>query len=1483
MTNLIHRRTKNMKLTFLTTLILASTCLPATMAADSAQANGKGGFSTPLQRKDLASDANIAWLDGKTMPVQSSSAVWTEGKPTSHAGVSYGAGTSLGVRHLRLAFARPIPVGSVLATGNSSLSVLKADVTGPGDPGDESQWISAERLKGRAVTSEQPNGKYEMAWWVLPPGTTTRALRLSHRPKATDSDFEGRLGGLYVLAERYANVAPQGRVVASANDKNSARLIDSVEQSLGAWSNGDKGGAQVVSPADPVDIALAFPGPVTIGGLSVWFCGADSAEIAIEPASLAGQMPDLRGAGWQTIHTAAKMRDWYPATVKASWIDLQKNHTVGAVRFRMIKPANPKNLHPHTSGNHKEGRRVWLDELLALVALADRPLSSAILPAWPSLEAHPPIPVPFRLDRPANVTLVIERPDGTRVRNLIANQPYPAGEQTAWWDGLDDLGRDAGAAAHGLYNVPGSMVEAGTYRVRGLSHPGVTLHYELSPDNAGEPPWPTPDDTGGWGTNHTPTRCVEIVPAERNRFNEPLVFIGSHVAEGGHGLFWVGLDGKKKGGVHWLGGHWTGAQTLAVDVGTKLQADTALYVASGHDGEVRFVSLTKNLSEKILAKIRIETPGQAPSDAGKAGAVRVTGKGEAKKLASVGDLAARDGLIAASLTDLGEVWLVDAGLGRLIGRIAVEKPRGVAFAADGTLLVTSNTEVVRLTLDAKILEAARADQDEADLLKIPAGTTILKGLDQPSHLSLDSAGNLIVSERGARHQVRSYSPSGKLLQTLGKPGKPTAGPYDPQHCNNPAGVAVDPQGRYWVTEAHTQPKRVSLWSATGTLVNAWYGPSRYGGGGTLDPYDRTLFYNLGMAFRVDWKKGDVSVERVLLQTRGQAKQNGEHPQFPPDGHFSDGMPEFAYQVEGRRFFSNWHNCHPTNGTAVAVVWEDVKGSLRAVAAMGRASEWSVLKDPAFAARWPANADEKKKSQQPLWFSWVDGNSDGRVEPSEVTIRPGQNGGITVQRDLAFVVRIDNRIVRFPATVGKAPVSYDFDKPEILMEGAQRTASSGGDTYLLTSDKQLFAYPPTKPWSNYSVGGGPIGKPLWGYPNMWPGLHASHEAAVPDHPGQLIGPTRLIGLDVTPRKGDAGPLVFLNENMGTIAVMSSDGLFISKLFHDSRVASGWRMPVRTRDMRVDGISLGDETFWPTVTQVEADGSIYVCTGAASTSSLVRVEGLDQITRFPNRDLVVNKAQLTACLDWQSQRELARRKLIAPKRVTVSLAQTAPVVDGKLDDWSGADWANIDDRGTRAHFNSNSKPYQVEATLRIAGETVFAAWRTSENKLTENTGEQATAPFKTGAALDLMLGVDGKAKPDRAVPVAGDLRLLITQRGKEKRPWAVLYRAVVPGTADTAKVPFSSPWRTITFDVVSDVSEQIKLAQHEGNYEVSIPLATLGWKPTAGQTYRGDLGVLRGRDGLTTQRVYWSNKATGITADVPSEAMLQPSLWGTFEVK
>jgi hypothetical protein len=53
-------------------------------------------------------------------------------------------------------------------------------------------------------------------------------------------------------------------------------------------------------------------------------------------------------------------------------------------------------------------------------------------------QPDPPIGVHFRLDHPGFVTLVVENDPGTRARNLVSETYFSAGDQVAWWDGLDE-------------------------------------------------------------------------------------------------------------------------------------------------------------------------------------------------------------------------------------------------------------------------------------------------------------------------------------------------------------------------------------------------------------------------------------------------------------------------------------------------------------------------------------------------------------------------------------------------------------------------------------------------------------------------------------------------------------------------------------------------------------------------------------------------------------------------------------------------------------------------------------------------------------------------------------------------------------------------------------------------------------------------------------------------------------------------------------
>jgi hypothetical protein len=379
------------------------------------------------------------------------------------------------------------------------------------------------------------------------------------------------------------------------------------------------------------------------------------------------------------------------------------------------------------------------------------------------------------------------------------------------------------------------------------------------------------------------------------------------------------------------------------------------------------------------------------------------------------------------------------------------------------------------------------------------------------------------------------------------------------------------------------------------------------------------------------------------------------------------------------------------------------------------------------------------------------------------------------------------------------------------------------------------------------------------------------------PGQLIGTTRLLGSFLTPPGSDAGPLWCINGNMGVMYLLTADGLFVHELFHDSRLGRPWSMPVAQRGMLLNDVTAHDENFWPSITQT-ADGQVYLMDGGRT--SLVRVEGLSQIRRLPESSVAVSEQDLRAAQAWLLDREATRQQAFGREVLKVAIRPAPPTVDGRLDDWVGAEWATIDKRGVRAWFDSNSKPYDVSGAVAIANGRLYAAFRTGEKDLLRNSGEVAQTPFKTGGALDLMLGTNPQADPKRSQAVAGDLRLLVTR--VKDQPLAVLYRAVVPGTADADRVPFSSPWRTIYLDRVDDITKQLEFAAAEGNFEFSVPLETLGLRAEPGTVLKGDLGVLRGDGTRTLHRVYWSNQATGITADVPSEALLTPHLWGRWEL-
>ena len=68
--------------------------------------------------------------------------------------------------------------------------------------------------------------------------------------------------------------------------------------------------------------------------------------------------------------------------------------------------------HPHLEGKTKEGRRVWLGELMALTPLGNAPLDGLKLPHTDE-QPPPPIAVKFHLPSAGVATLVIEDAAGS--------------------------------------------------------------------------------------------------------------------------------------------------------------------------------------------------------------------------------------------------------------------------------------------------------------------------------------------------------------------------------------------------------------------------------------------------------------------------------------------------------------------------------------------------------------------------------------------------------------------------------------------------------------------------------------------------------------------------------------------------------------------------------------------------------------------------------------------------------------------------------------------------------------------------------------------------------------------------------------------------------------------------------------------------------------------------------------------------------------
>ncbi len=1058
--------------------------------------------------------------------------------------------------------------------------------------------------------------------------------------------------------------------------------------------------------------------------------------------------------------------------------------------------------------------------LAAALALGAIGLGCGHLAAQPAATAPSSsgIPIHVQLDTPKYVSVVVESADGRRVRNLIADTLLPAGDNTLVWDGYDD----------GARNSEGDLVRhravPGVYCARGLTHDEIKTIYEFTAYSGGNPPWPTKDRTGGWLADHQAPMSAVFLPAgsgSPHGGGKSQVLLSALVAEAGAPFVWAGTDGTTYQRTSIFG--WDGAIALARDAGTKGRDDVYAYGIMAWEKSIKLRGFKRD-----GGGIEILTYQPAVAMPREPGTIGLA-------------LAVRDGLAVLTVPSEEKILFVDAIGPKVLGAMPMPSPRALLFDNQGRLLLVSDKKVHRFTLDRNKTDAAPTLGD---------GTVLIaEGLEDPRTLALNAAGDqLYVADWGKSHQVKVFSLDGKLLRTIGKPGGPQLGLYDELRMGQPQGLALDDAGQLWVAEADYLPKRISIWNATtGKLVDARYGPPRYGGGGTIDPLDKTRFFYADyrgiLEFKLDWTKGTSQLHAVVCRqtTQGFADMPGE-----------DWLPETPLHVGGRTYLIGGYQGGLGENTYTATFLLDEKTQIaRPVCYVGSDRWWpNVANDKAIVALAPNQKNEH-------FLAWSDLNNDGQPQPEEFTYRlfdetfvdrSGNTRKTYGYRE--FNVNPDLSLqgswgITVPAPLIRAdgvPI-YDISKARMELKPCPEIAwgEDGYDTRPLNDGTSLVGL--LSAWRN--------DKRIWSYP--------SRTGEPPQYPGDVVQPKRLLGPVVTALKGEAGPWYAVNAEKGNMFLFTADGVLIQELGGDMRIEPLIRYPEAKRGMIFDHFSFEDEHYHPTITQTK-DGEIYLVAGKEH-SSIFRLDGFESIRRRNFSDVQMSVSTTAA----MPETLVTKARKQGRSTAWVTLQKQNPTVDGKLNDWGDATrWQQIANAG--------------QAAVTVSGDRLYVAFKTNDLRLLENDAVNPTFMFKNGGCVDLMIGTDAGADRNRTTPVKGDLRLLVTKaKGK---PTAMVYRAVVPGTNEKDRVLFESPIGKVWFDRVDDISGQLQLVQDGGNVEFSVPLSSLGLAPKVDESVLADFGILRGNGTQTIQRLYWNNLNTNIVSDIPSEARLQPANWGLW---
>jgi hypothetical protein len=788
------------------------------------------------------------------------------------------------------------------------------------------------------------------------------------------------------------------------------------------------------------------------------------------------------------------------------------------------------------------------------------------------------------------------------------------------------------------------------------------------------------------------------------------------------------------------------------------------------------------------------------------------------------DLACADGKLYLTSPAQRTVFVIDAATAQQLAAWPLDAPSGVAIDTAGRLLVGNGNAVVSLDATGKTLATV------ADLGAPVWGLSALPG------------GGFAATVGGTRQQTVLCDATGKVTRALGKlGGRPKCGKMQPENFRDPVGVCVTGNGRVFVAES-AAPKRFTRWSTAGALEKEFHGPYYYSGMFAVDDAQPEYVYGDThgdiIRYKVDYATGKWSVDSYWI------------------GVYADtGIPaKWWARIRHRDGKTLW-----CSGSGAIVELKD--DGFRGVAAVYGGCVEKAADGTISWAEW------RKKTG--LKGTWSDLNGDGRPQTDEWKVTgksafPVDNGGPQQGWGAYFDENYDLYMHDWsdahPGGVWKLPVTWQNGVPTYNWETAKHVAlplldrglahgapgartcfAAGGAVYAFNGGYNAANLPGVGHGHDWEFSQITKYDPATGLP-VW---HAGTRAASYVAPGQMYCPTGPAGII-------NGYLFWTDENSLVHAWDVEHGLYVDTLLDDP-----------SRDPVPSPYSVWVELFNSRVFRHPISGKVYLM-AASDAIHVYEVQGTEKApARFTGTVTVIAADIASAKAQEAEHTAGGARTLTLPRAKTVK-------VDGDLAEYANAPAAVMQLKPT------------AQGTVRLLydAQHLYLAANVLDDSPWKNTGTDTTVLFKTGDEVSLWFGPNNGNHPGGL----GDVRVLFAPTPDGAGVRVVIYRAKIPQQAHP--ITFRSPAGYYTVDLVevlADVPAAVKVLAGEYRLEAAIPWRLLGGLP-AGNKCGLDVSLNFSDPAgqRNTARLHWGRNGAAIVYDIPTEARLEPGMWGIGEL-